>query len=154
MLGTAGFARGQELRIVPAPLPAPELRPVPVPGHRELNVDVWTDAGRGAVVHPGERVNVYFRTTRDAYVALYDVDLRAPVLTFSDSAMPERIDWLREQGHRFVERLPRGMDPRGTALLEAPEGSWLLLTTSAECVSVVRVVKPTPLAGARSGAAR
>lgn len=69
---------------------------------------------------------------RDLNVALCDVDLRAPVLTFSDPAMAERIAILREQGHRFVERLPRGMDPRGTALLEAPEGSWLLLTTSAE----------------------
>ncbi len=54
------------------------------------------------------------------------------VLTFSDPAMPERIATLREQGHRFVERLPRGMNPRENALLEAPEGTWLLLTTSQE----------------------
>jgi hypothetical protein len=39
---------------------------------------------------------------------------------------------LREQGHRFVERLPRGMSPGENALLEAPEGTWLLLTTSSE----------------------
>ena len=69
---------------------------------------------------------------RDLNVGLYDVELRAPVLTFSDPAMPERIAALRDQGHRFVERLPRGMDPRNTALLEAPEGTWLLLTTSEE----------------------
>ena len=69
---------------------------------------------------------------RDLNVGLYDVDLRAPVLTFSDPAMPERIALLREQGHRFVERLPRGMNPRENALLEAPEGTWLLLTTSSE----------------------
>jgi len=67
---------------------------------------------------------------RDLNIGLYDVDLRNPVLAFSDPAMPERIASLREQGHRFVERLPRGMNPRENALLEAPEGTWLLLTTS------------------------
>jgi len=76
MLSTAGFARGQELKVVPAPLPdyAPNLRPVPVTPRGGLDVDVWTDAGGGAAVHPGEVVNVYFRTTRSAYVAIYDVD--------------------------------------------------------------------------------
>ena len=69
---------------------------------------------------------------RDLNVGLYDVDLRNPVLTFSDPSMPERIAALREQGHRFVERLPRGMNPRENALLEAPEGTWLLLITSHE----------------------
>jgi catechol 2,3-dioxygenase-like lactoylglutathione lyase family enzyme len=69
---------------------------------------------------------------RDLNVGLYDVDLRSPVLTFSDPAMPERIAALRDQGHRFVERLPRGMNPRENALLEAPEGTWLLLTTGSE----------------------
>jgi catechol 2,3-dioxygenase-like lactoylglutathione lyase family enzyme len=69
---------------------------------------------------------------RDLNVGLYDVDLRNAVLTFSDPAMPERIAALREQGHRFVERLPRGMNSRENALLEAPEGTWLLLTTSHE----------------------
>lgn len=71
-------------------------------------------------------------TGRDLNVGLYDVDLRHPVLTFSDASMPERIAALREQGHRFVERLPRGMNPRDNALLEAPEGTWLLLTTSGD----------------------
>ena len=52
---------------------------------------------------------------RDLNVGLYDVDLRSPVLVFSDPAMPERIVQLREQGHRFVDRLPRGMDPRANA---------------------------------------
>ena len=66
---------------------------------------------------------------RDLNVGLYDVDLRHPVLTFSDPAMPERIAALRDQGYRFVERLPRGMNPHENALLEAPEGTWLLLTT-------------------------
>jgi catechol 2,3-dioxygenase-like lactoylglutathione lyase family enzyme len=64
---------------------------------------------------------------RDLNVALYDLDLRAPVLTFADPDMPARIEWLGEQGHRFVEKLPRGLDPRRYAMLAAPEGTLLLL---------------------------
>ena len=67
--------------------------------------------------------------SRDINVGLYDIDLRAPVLTFSDPRMGERIADLRAKGFRFVERLPRGLDARATALLEAPEGTLLLLTT-------------------------
>lgn len=66
---------------------------------------------------------------RDLNVGLYDVELRRPVLTFSDPEMPAHIAALRERGHRFVERLPRGMNALENALLEAPEGTWLLLTT-------------------------
>jgi catechol 2,3-dioxygenase-like lactoylglutathione lyase family enzyme len=69
---------------------------------------------------------------RDLNVGLYDTDLRQPVLTFSDPAMPDRIADLREKGYRLLERLPRGMNSRENALLEAPEGTWLLLTTSSE----------------------
>jgi catechol 2,3-dioxygenase-like lactoylglutathione lyase family enzyme len=65
--------------------------------------------------------------SRDLNVGLYDVDLRQAVLAFSDPAMPERAAELRERGCRFVERLPRGMNPQEFALLEAPEGTWLLL---------------------------
>jgi len=71
-------------------------------------------------------------TGRDLNVCLYAVDLRNPVLTFSDPAMPDRIAALRGQGHRFIERLPRGMNPRENALLEAPEGTLLLLTTNSD----------------------
>ena len=69
---------------------------------------------------------------RDLNVGLYDTDLRNPVLTFSNPRMAERIVALRKNGHRMPERLPRGMDPRENALLEAPEGTWLLLTTAPE----------------------
>jgi catechol 2,3-dioxygenase-like lactoylglutathione lyase family enzyme len=67
---------------------------------------------------------------RDLNVGLYDTDLRNPVLTFSSPQMAERIAALREKGHRMPDRLPRGMDPKANALLEAPEGTWLLLTTA------------------------
>ena len=71
-------------------------------------------------------------TGRDLNVGLYDVDLRSPVLTFSDPGMAERIADLREKGCRLLDRLPRGMNSRDNAILEAPEGTWLMLTTSNE----------------------
>ncbi len=71
-------------------------------------------------------------TASDINVGLYALDLRRPVLCFSDPDMPSRVATLRDQGHRMLERLPRGMDPERHALLEAPEGTWLLLTTADE----------------------
>ena len=65
--------------------------------------------------------------SRDLNVGLYDLDLRRPVLAFADPARPERVAELRARGHRLVERLPRGLHPDDFALLEAPEGTWLLL---------------------------
>lgn len=69
-------------------------------------------------------------TGSDLNVGLYDVDLRSPVLTFSHAAMAEQIADLREKGYRLLDRLPRGMNSRDNALLEAPEGTWFMLTTS------------------------
>jgi catechol 2,3-dioxygenase-like lactoylglutathione lyase family enzyme len=69
---------------------------------------------------------------RDLNVGLYDLDLRSPVLTFSDPAMPQRIAALRERGLRFAEKLVRGMNALEHAMLIAPEGTRLLLVTAAE----------------------
>jgi hypothetical protein len=66
----------------------------------------------------------------DINIGLYDLELRVPMLTFSDPKMSERIETLREKGFRFVPRLPRGLDARDSAILEAPEGTSLLLTTA------------------------
>ncbi len=66
---------------------------------------------------------------RDLNVGLYDLDLRSPVLTFSAPDMQTRIAALRKRGLRFAERLPRGMNAHEHALLIAPEGTGLLLTT-------------------------
>lgn len=65
--------------------------------------------------------------SRDLNVGLYAIDLRAPVLVFSDAAMPERIERLRDLGHRFASHVPRELAAMGAALLEAPEGTQLLL---------------------------
>jgi catechol 2,3-dioxygenase-like lactoylglutathione lyase family enzyme len=68
-------------------------------------------------------------TSRDLNIGLYAIDLQAPVLVFTDAAMPERIARLRDQGHRFAQRMPRELLASGAALLEAPEGTQLLLLT-------------------------
>jgi catechol 2,3-dioxygenase-like lactoylglutathione lyase family enzyme len=50
----------------------------------------------------------------------------APMLVFTAPDMGERIERLRALGCESAE-LPRGLDPRHCALLEAPEGTALLL---------------------------
>lgn len=65
--------------------------------------------------------------SRDLNVGLYGIDLPAPVLVFSDATMPERIESLRDRGYRFARRLPRELTAMGAAMLEAPEGTLLLL---------------------------
>jgi catechol 2,3-dioxygenase-like lactoylglutathione lyase family enzyme len=51
----------------------------------------------------------------------------SPLLVFREPDMPERIAHLREQGIRMSDELPRGLDRRGNALVESPEGTLLLL---------------------------
>jgi hypothetical protein len=43
--------------------------------------------------------------------------------------MQERIARLRDQGYRFTQRLPRELTAMDAAMLEAPEGTRLLLLT-------------------------
>jgi len=68
----------------------------------------------------------------DINIGLYDLELRAPMLAFSDPQMGQRVAALRDKGFRFGARLPRGLDPERYALLEAPEGTTLLLMTAVE----------------------
>jgi catechol 2,3-dioxygenase-like lactoylglutathione lyase family enzyme len=51
----------------------------------------------------------------------------APLLVFSDPDMPERIAHLRELGIPLSSELPRGVSAGANALIEAPEGTALLL---------------------------
>jgi catechol 2,3-dioxygenase-like lactoylglutathione lyase family enzyme len=68
----------------------------------------------------------------DINIGLYDLELRAPVLAFSDSQMSQRIAALREKGFQFAPRLPHGLDPSHSAIIEAPEGTPLLLMTAVD----------------------
>jgi hypothetical protein len=44
-----------------------------------LEVDVWVDKGDGAAYNPGEEINVFFETSRDCYVVVYNIDTRGYV---------------------------------------------------------------------------
>ena len=55
--------------------------------------------------------------------------LPVPALVFCEEDMPQRILKLRAAGVAFASSLPRGLAPAGNALLEAPEGTLLLLLT-------------------------
>lgn len=69
-------------------------------------------------------------TSRELNIGLYDAGLHSPMLAFSDAAMAQRIETLRDRDMRFVEQLPNGMDHAGNAVLQAPDGTLLLLTTN------------------------
>ena len=56
--------------------------------------------------------------------------LAQPALLFSDAAMAERIEALRARCIGFARRPPAGLDPAQHALLTAPEGTQLLLSTA------------------------
>ena len=53
--------------------------------------------------------------------------LDRPMLVFRDSDMAARITRLRELNVRFLDRLPRGLSAERNAMIEAPEGTVLLL---------------------------
>lgn len=56
--------------------------------------------------------------------------LAAPLLVFADPQMGEKLARLEAAGIEPSPELPRGLDPRGNALIEAPEGTLLLLLTA------------------------
>jgi len=55
--------------------------------------------------------------------------LRSPALVFTDADMPARIAKLTQSGFEFARQLPGQLDASRHALLLAPEGTQLLLTT-------------------------
>jgi catechol 2,3-dioxygenase-like lactoylglutathione lyase family enzyme len=58
--------------------------------------------------------------------------LDRPMLVFAAPDMGERIERLRALGCEMSDDLPRGLDPRHTALIEAPEGTTLLLINAVD----------------------
>jgi catechol 2,3-dioxygenase-like lactoylglutathione lyase family enzyme len=58
--------------------------------------------------------------------------LDAPMLVFAAADMGERIERLRALGCESTADLPHGLDPRHSALLQAPEGTMLLLVNSVD----------------------
>jgi hypothetical protein len=58
--------------------------------------------------------------------------LDVPMLVFAAPDMGERIERLRALGCEMSGALPRGLDPRHSALLAAPEGTNLLLINAVD----------------------
>lgn len=56
--------------------------------------------------------------------------LRQPVLTFEDTDMGNRLERLRSRGFRLLDEMPDSLDESTNAILEAPEGTRLLLMQS------------------------
>ena len=56
--------------------------------------------------------------------------LRQPTLTFEDRDMPERLARLRERGFKLADDMPDSLDEHENAVLQAPEGTRLLLLRS------------------------
>jgi hypothetical protein len=133
---------GQPLRLVEARTFSP---PALSPGHSSrlgyfeefavATVDLgtasafWESVGFVAFDPVQEPVAKVVAASSDLNVGLYAIDLPAPVLVFSDATMHERIARLRDLGFRFAQRLPRELAAAGAAMLEAPEGTRLLLLT-------------------------
>ena len=55
----------------------------------------------------------------------------APLVVFSDPEMAARLARLQDLGLEFSRELPRGLDRKTNALIEAPEGTMLLLLQEA-----------------------
>jgi catechol 2,3-dioxygenase-like lactoylglutathione lyase family enzyme len=100
-------------------LPAPESEPL-----REF----WEPLGFVAM---GETETPYLRmsmTSDHIDLAVHRPRmLDRPMLVFAAADMGERIERLKALGVAMSQDLPRGLDPRHSALIEAPEGTTLLL---------------------------
>ena len=47
------------------------INPNPSP---EFRADVWVDRGQGATYYPGDSIDVYYRSTKDSYVYILNID--------------------------------------------------------------------------------
>jgi catechol 2,3-dioxygenase-like lactoylglutathione lyase family enzyme len=100
-------------------LPAGEFEPLR---------DFWEPLGFVAM---GETESPYLRmsmTSDHIDLAVHRPrTLDRPMLVFAAADMGERIERLKALGLEMSQELPRGLDPRHSALIEAPEGTALLL---------------------------
>lgn len=65
---------GLILEAAPAALAAEQVPAQSVARVRKLDVDVWINRDEGGVYRPGESMRVYFRTSADAYVLVFNID--------------------------------------------------------------------------------
>ena len=101
-------------------------------GDRDAAVRDWERIGFVQAEESEEPYPHVGLTSDSLNVALVDRSLlRVPALVFTDADMPARIGRLAEAGFEFSRRLPPALDSARHALLVAPEGTQLLLVTSA-----------------------
>jgi catechol 2,3-dioxygenase-like lactoylglutathione lyase family enzyme len=88
----------------------------------------WEHAGAVALEALDEPIVHLPMTSDHLNLALHRPrTLEAPALVFTDPGMPALLAQLEERGVQRSPGLPRGLDPKDNALLEAPEGTLLLL---------------------------
>ena len=88
----------------------------------------WERAGFIALETPDDPWSQIALTSDTLTLAVHSPRaMAAPVLVFSDPQMAERLERLTARGVEVSSELPRGLDRSNNALIEAPEGSLLLL---------------------------
>lgn len=81
-----------------------------------LTIEIWTDRGSSPWYYPNEEALVYYRTSRDAHVTIYDIDTAGNVRVLS----PREGEAGRAGGrraHRLFER------SRGRFIITGPAGT-------------------------------
>lgn len=98
-------------------------------GDPETVAAFWEPLGFVAMPQESDPYEHHSLTSDGIDLALHSPRLLpAPVLVFCEEDMPSRIVRLRELGLKF-EPPPRALSTAGNALLQAPEGTLLLLLT-------------------------
>ena len=93
--------------------------------------DFWEPLGFVALEQEAQPFPRTALTSNLLNLALYRTrSLRQPVLTFEDPDMRERLTRLRERGFKLSDEMPDSLDEATNAILEAPEGTRLLLLQS------------------------
>ncbi len=106
-----------------------------------LEARVWLDRGADPVLHRGDEVRVYFRSSHDAYTALFHIDTNGLVrLLFP--ATPGDTDWVRaERDYRLI--MPGGPTWR---VAEDPGVGYFFMLTSTDPFDFSRF-RYSPLTG-------
>ena len=111
----------ERVEVYPDPGKLGSGKRIVVSPHRPVDVEIWTNKGHGAKYCVGEEIEIYFRTNRDAYVAIYNTDTRGR----THRLFPNRYDHDNFVRGGKTYRLPaRGYDfyiegPRGRESLKA-----------------------------------
>jgi hypothetical protein len=71
-------------------------------------------------------------SSRDLNIALYEAHLPGPLLCFTATDMPKRVEALRQQGMVFAHQVPPVLGVNALAMLRAPDSVNIVLSTTAD----------------------